>query len=114
MLTRCVLLSCRTGCLLTVYMHVFSALSTKLNSATGLRSVRMNFRGTSTTMYHVLWPTCIFACRPLLLELSSLQRAELSFDHLIQPCLENMLVPLEYAYSASETILLFDGLYKLQ
>ena len=60
-----------------------------------------------------LWPTCIFACRPLLLELS-LQRAELSFHHLIQTCLKNIPVPLEYAYSALETILLFDdGLYTL-
>ena len=59
-----------------------------------------------------LWPTCIFACRPLLLELSSLQRAQLSFHHLIQTCLKNIPVPLEYAYSTSETILLFDRLYK--
>jgi len=59
-----------------------------------------------------LWPKCICACRPLLLELSSLQRAEVSFHRLIQMCLKNIPVPLEYAYSALETILLFDGLYK--
>jgi len=43
---------------------------------------------------------------------SSLQRAELSFHHLIQMRLKNIAVPLEYASSALETILLFGGLHK--
>ena len=30
-----------------------------------------------------LWPTCIFACRPLPLEFPSLQRAQLSYHHFI-------------------------------
>ena len=51
-----------------------------------------------------------FRMPAFLLELSSLQRAELSFHHLIQTCLKNIPVPLEYAYSTLKTILLFDGL----